>query len=364
MRFNSIKNYILTEFFHIRIKPQTIQLPITSKCNSRCATCNIWKCTRREDINVEKLKKALSDKYFSNVHNVGINGGEPFLHKNFIGVIKAVLTLKRIKSLYIISNGLSTDKIIENLEKAKQICDNKGVHIYLTISVDGVDDYYSKVRGVPGGYNRVINTLSIISKNLNRYCSSLTIGTTISKWNIENVASIKAVSSRLDIPVNYHIAVPNRRIHTNDNYDYSVLKDQKSLFLAREFFYGLFKYSPSVKQKLLYFQNYYYLLSNGTKRISGCSYKSQDITIDENLNLFFCAKESKSIGNVGKNSAMSLIKTQKARRECKRIMKCCSSCGHYITMPSIKGLLLFIRELIKPSVWLRYKLYARIRRYL
>ena len=51
----------------IRTKPKTLQLPITSRCNSRCKTCNVWKTKERIDIDPEQLKRALEDSYFSNI---------------------------------------------------------------------------------------------------------------------------------------------------------------------------------------------------------------------------------------------------------------------------------------------------------
>ena len=53
--------------FKIRRKPKVIQMPITSRCNSRCVTCNIWKEHTKTDINPEQLKKVLSSSFFSDV---------------------------------------------------------------------------------------------------------------------------------------------------------------------------------------------------------------------------------------------------------------------------------------------------------
>ncbi len=355
MRIRIIKNYFLTEVLGIRLKPQTIQLPITGKCNSKCSTCNIWKQKEHHDVNVDKLDKVLKDPYLLNVRNIGINGGEPFLHKDFVKVVETVLNLPRLENIYIISNGLATNRILSCLTDIKPKCDRKGVKILLTISLDATNEEYLKVRGVPG-YNQVIQTIKCISDDKNKYCYSLTIGTTISRNNIESIAEIRALALEMNYQVNYHLAVPNRRICTADDSAYSVFEDENSLALATELFYGLFKYSQGLKQRLLYFQNYYYLKSNGKTRISGCTYKTQDITLDENLNLYFCAKESYSIGNAYGNSVKELLTSRRAKQERKRIISLCTQCGHYITMPTFKGAILFLLELLKPSVWIKYKI--------
>ncbi len=38
--------------------------------------------------------------------------------------------------------------------------------------------------------------------------------------------------------------------------------------------------------------------------------------------------------------------------------KYCDTCVHYIVLPSVKGFILFITELLKPSVWIKYKIKA------
>ena len=49
----------IAEWFPFRKKPFVIQMPITSRCNSRCVTCNVWRHRERIDIDDNALKKAL-----------------------------------------------------------------------------------------------------------------------------------------------------------------------------------------------------------------------------------------------------------------------------------------------------------------
>lgn len=356
-RFQRLKNSFLSNTLQIRIKPETLQFPITGKCNSKCTTCNIWKQKETQDVDIEGLRKVVRDKYLSKIRNVGINGGEPFLHKNFLDVIECILELPKIKRIYLISNGILTNKILEQLEKAHELTQKKGVKILLTLSLDGKDDVYTSVRGIPNGDQRVILTLESIKADMTRYCESLTIGTTISLRNVMYLSQIDDVSHKLDIPVNYHIAVPNRRIYTEDDYSrYSIFEDERSRLVAMEFFYGLFKRQKNIKTQLLYFQNYIFIKNYGKKRLSACSYKKQDITIDERLNVYFCAKESKLLGNALDNSIDKILHSKEAKQEERRIRGTCNSCGHYITLPTVKCVLFFVFEKLKPAAWVIYRM--------
>lgn len=354
--------YLLTEILHIRIKPSTIQMPITGRCNSKCSTCNIWKQEKKEDIDLEQLAAVLKDPFLQKIENVGVNGGEPFLHHDFIGLINTLMNLPKIKRIYLITNGLLTNRVLRLLSEAHEVCKKNNVEIYLTISFDGINEIYTDVRGIKDGYKKVYETITLIKKDIDKYCETLTLGTTISKKNIEYISEIKMVAEKLELPINYHLAVLNRRIYTNDSYDeYSVLCDERSLALTTEFFWGLFKYSPRLKQKILYFQNYYYLAHKGKDRISACEYKYQDITIDENLNVYYCAKESMELG-IANQPIKKLLTDRKSIKELKRIRKTCKECGHYITIPTIRGTILFLAEMLKPMCWIKYKVLCKITR--
>lgn len=356
-----LKDYLLTEVLKIRIKPETLQFPITGKCNSKCITCNIWKKKENNDVDVEKLKKILRDEYLSQIKYVGINGGEPFLHSNFIEVIKTITILPKLKIIYLISNGLNTEKILILLEEAYKLLKIKNIKLALTISLDGINDIYFNVRGIPNGDDKVLKTIKEIKSKRGIYCDYLSIGTTISNSNIYNIAEIKTISKLLNIPINYHLAIPDRRIYTNNDYSrYVVFSDERKRKITTEFFFGEFKYGKTFREKLLYFQNFYYLLKNGKERISTCNYKMKDLTLDENLNLYFCAKESKPLGKVNEKNIKDLLNSEIAKKENKRILENCNTCGHYILIPSIKGIKGFITELLKPGIWIIYQILCKI----
>ncbi|MDR0537809.1 MAG: radical SAM protein [Tannerellaceae bacterium] len=341
---------IISDFFqaelNYRTKPRVLQLPITSKCNSRCVTCNVWKNKTPIDIEPDKLKDILGDPYFNEVTTVGINGGEPTLHLRFEDVVNAVLSLPKIKNIHLISNAILTKRLLSLMKSCKQLCSASGCVFNYTISIDGISQTHNTVRGVSTAFNKTIESLEEIMKDKNSYCDNIDIGCTISKYNVYNLVEFETYFSNYEININYHLAVPNKRIGTFYNADYSVLSDKRAKLMAEEFFLVKYKEANQIKNKIKYFMNFYYLNKGGKGRLATCHYLHQDITIDEKLDVFLCATASDKIGNLTVNTFNSLIKSGKVNEIEKNISELCDTCIHYCDFPSLKGLFIMFKYFI------------------
>ena len=337
------------DLFHIRRLPRVIQMPITGKCNSRCVTCNVWRHKDGIDMSPEKLCDVLRDPFFLKVHAVGINGGELTLHNDVEGIFRAVLTLPRIKNISVISNGLITKRLKEILSVAKQLCEERGVLLTLTLSIDGVGEVDDQVRGVAKAYERTLRTLTELAAEKEKYCDSILVGCTISRYNVEFLPQMEQLGKELNIPIEFHLAVPNKRIHTFDDSDrYNVLSDEHSRLLAAEFFYKkMEERKQSGYDMMRYFMQYDYLMSKGTRRLALCSYRYKDITIDEHMNLYLCATASDCIGNLTKNTVQDLRQSGNFRKIEQNTFVHCNQCVHYCWQPSFHALWLFFVFKIK-----------------
>lgn len=344
----------------IRRKPVTLQLPITSRCNSRCVTCNVWKKNTKFDIDSNNLKECLTDPYFSKVKNVGINGGEFSLVKDFDRVLDAVLVLPRLKDIYIISNGLLPQKILTILEYSKQKCEMNGIKLNFTLSVDGFGDVQNMVRGVPKAFKATQTILDSLVDEPLKYAHSISIGSTLSIANIAYIRQLETFLAKYPFPAHYHLAVPNKRIDTfSDSEKYYILCDEHSRMLAQEYFYNKFIETETIG-KFSYFAQYYFLKNRGKGRLTSCQYKYKDLTIDESLNLYLCATASEIVGDLNQTPASTLVTQTNCRFVEQAVQKQCDTCIHYIyDEPTLKGLVCFISEIIKRRIDNCYK-YERI----
>lgn len=338
--------------------PLTLQMPITSRCNSRCKTCNVWREKTDHNIDPIALKKALQDPFFSKVRSVGLNGGEFTLVPNFTQILESVLILPKLSDIYLITNGLFPKKLFEYLQSAKRLCDQCGVVLHLCLSVDGVGKVHELVRGIPHCFEKTQLILQELYSNKDAYCHAFSVGCTLSIHNIAFVRETEAYLNNFKgINVEYHLAVPNKRIKTFSDYqDYYVIDDEKARHLATEFFYG--KYLSAAKEgyRRQCFANYFFLNNKGKGRLCTCEYLHRDVTIDEDLNMALCATASDIIGNLREQSATSIINNNKAKVERRRLRKdCCDYCIHYSYQPlTLHGRWTYIQEEIKNRFVLRY----------
>lgn len=353
---------ILIDYFRIklkfRIKPRALQLPITSRCNSRCLTCNVWKNRDKVDINSSKLAEILSDNYFSKVQSVGINGGEPTLYNDLDGLLSALFSLPYLKSIYFISNSVNSNKLLHVLEVMKSRCSERGISFNLTVSVDGVGDVHNSVRGIPNSFKNTVNTIKEILLNTSKYCDNINLGCTVSKYNIYYLVELESYFQDYSVDLFYHLAVPNKRIGTFEDADYTVFSDERAKLMAQEFFFGKYVSTKKKSMKIVYFLNYYFLKSKVKSRLAICSYLYKDLTIDENLNLYLCATASEKIGNLNEATVGELIRSKQIKKIEADVQKQCDSCIHYCSIPNLKGLIIFLfhygNDLI---VWLvKYKI--------
>lgn len=342
---NSIYRYL-----SIRQKPRTLQMPITSRCNSMCKTCNVWKLPEKKDIDAKRLKESLSDSFFSEVETIGLNGGEITLVKNINDILEALFILPKLKSVHIISNGLLPDKLLSLLFKAKQKLNEHGITLGFTLSIDGYNKIHEEVRGISGCFKKSEKILNEITRNQGLYCDTFNIGCTISRFNVAWLPQTECFLEQYPVKVIYHLAVPNKRIHTFNDYTYYVFQEEECRLLALEFFQ--FKYqTTSLKKdpmtKFRYFANYYFLKNGGKGRLAHCSYLDRDVTINENLELSLCATASESAGNLNEASAQSISKNFRKIRN--QNINNCDTCIHYADTPTIKGLLIFIYSLLRKN---------------
>ena len=340
----------LIQTFGIRRKPRVIQMPITSRCNSKCLTCNIWKRQETKvDIDPTQLARILDNSFFSEVDSIGINGGEPSIHPHFIEVINSVLTLPKLKNIYVISNCIANKHLLELLETAHKMCRQKGVRLSLQISIDGIADLHNKIRGVKISYKHSINIVNQLLDSRNKYVDYFDIGCTISRYNIDYIKEIEDTLNELGVPVYYHLAVPNKRIHNFKQDDFSVETDSHSLQMAKEFFYEKSFNAQRLGDRVKYYLIYSYLCKHPKVRKFSCSYLYRDVTINENLELYLCATASDKIIDLGEKQ-QSIKGLQKCAVETKR---CCGDCIHYATSPNLFGYIEFFRYRIKYRNWIK-----------
>jgi MoaA/NifB/PqqE/SkfB family radical SAM enzyme len=346
--------------FRKRRYPHNIQFPITKMCNSRCVTCKIWEDRSGGGVEPENLRRLLRDPGFRQVRFVGINGGEPFLYDRLPEIVEALISgLPSLRSVNLITNGLLTDRTLKRLEELAGICRPRKVRLTLTVSLDGVGEVHDRVRGVPKAFDRTMATIQAIRKCPDRYCDRFSVFCTISKWNVHHLAELEAYAALHELPIRYHLAVPNRRIGTFDRHaDYNVLHEMDTRQAAAEFFYIKYRRERHVREKFKYFAQYRFLVSGGSERLADCDWLKRDITLDDAFMVSLCATASREIGDLRKEGLDQILFRKSTRDHADEIrIHHCRSCIHYANFPNTPGLIRFVADTLREKYW--KKLYER-----
>lgn len=106
-----------------------------------------------------------------------LTGGEPMLRKDIAEIFAAFACRQKAQTILINTNGLKPAKIVEVAEQVKT--EFPGTGLDFQISLDGMRDTHDRIRGVPGNFDKAIETLRAISELGEKYpaltCHALTV---------------------------------------------------------------------------------------------------------------------------------------------------------------------------------------------
>ncbi len=178
-----------------------IVLAVTYRCNSRCRMCSIWKINDHSDeISPDVLKNLPLD-----LETLNLSGGEPFLRADLSEMIKIAKKTCPNISITISSNGFATDLIIERMKEILKIDRN----ISVAISIDGIGEKHNEIRGIPGGFDRAINTVKRLKE---MGVKKLRLAFTAADYNFQELPAVYQLSRELGVEMTL------AAVHSSDNY--------------------------------------------------------------------------------------------------------------------------------------------------
>ena len=325
--------------------PKVIQLPITYNCNSACVMCNIWKMDHSGEMTVEEFAGFMKDPIFKEVEAVGINGGEPSLVPNLYEYAEEILKLPSLKSLNIISHGFSPKPLFKQVEQIYKSCKKNNIRFHISISLDGVGEIHDTVRGKKGVFEKTKSTIDEIIRNQSKYCDSYDIGCTVVRQNINYLIELDAFAKARNYNIKFRLGIDNKRIESDK------LREQYSVIYgslrqtAKEFFHYQISQSKDIQNQFKNFAIFHWLSIEKPKRLLGCAWKDEGITMDARGELYYCAVASESIGSLRKEGGEKIFFDEKNIDYRKNIIKNqCNNCIHdYHGQAEIKNVFIFLK---------------------
>jgi len=186
--------------------PMTLTFSVTNRCQSRCLTCQIWRLYREQPerasaelslSEIEAIFRSLGYTYFFN-----ISGGEPFLRDDLPDIVDLALRYLRPGIVHIPTNGLAPERVEAGTRRILQTMAALPRSIPLTIkpSLDGIGEEHDRIRGVPGNFQRVLETIQRLQRLGESYPNlHVEVGTVVSLANLEHLDEIAAFVHTLGV---------------------------------------------------------------------------------------------------------------------------------------------------------------------
>ena len=293
--------------------PQALSLEITHKCIAKCIMCNIWRISGDEpELSTDDWLELLSDSFLSDVRELDITGGEPFLLDDidllFSGISSLKQTnLKKLKSVAITTNGFLTGRVLEKTEKILRDFKKSGIDLVMVCAMDAVGEIHERIRNVKDAWNKVNNTIEGLVGLRGRYPNLVTgIKTTILPVNIDELERIVlyAAEKGLFTIISPFIITSGRYLNQEIEKDLIFSKEDKGKMLR--FFAGnQFKWSFHGESLVEY-------LKSGTIR-KPCSCGFNYFFTRSSGEVFLCPLINRSMGNVKNERIVSLLSSRKAK---------------------------------------------------
>ncbi|MGA2284865.1 MAG: radical SAM protein [Dehalococcoidia bacterium] len=168
-----------------KVMPVNMTVSITSACNSRCLTCNIW--SERTPGDGDDLTLDEFDRTFRSLGRTPywftISGGEPFLREDIVDICKSLYDHCRPAQINIPTNSLVWRPIAQRVAAIADYCRRSDVVINL--SLDGVGAKHDELRGVKGNFDKVLRVFRQL-KELNRPNLTVGVHSVISRFNVDH----------------------------------------------------------------------------------------------------------------------------------------------------------------------------------
>jgi len=184
--------------------PYKVEFYLTERCDSRCQTCDCWRRPSQTAMMTQERIFNAAQSMGSELLWVGLSGGEPTLRQDFIEIAQGIAQrCPRLVLLNFGTNGMNPERV---LRQAEGVAGLALPFVIAALSIDGVGDVHDAARGVPGAFERAMESaegLCALEKRHPRF--RVSFQTTVSPLNAEGLLDLHHYLARR-FPGHLHMA--------------------------------------------------------------------------------------------------------------------------------------------------------------
>ena len=182
--------------------PENITIFLTLKCNAKCSHCFIANLNSNfYEMGLDDISKIIDS--LNQPTYLVLTGGEIFLRNDLDLILDKLMSSTKVRGIKLCTNGSLTQKVED---VCKKILEKYNKPLNVQVSLDGLKEVHDRIRKLPNGFDKAIQTcerIKLLKQNYRRL--SLITAITIMQDNINNVAELvdfleqKKIPSKLSI---------------------------------------------------------------------------------------------------------------------------------------------------------------------
>lgn len=142
-------NFLTDRTFNLPL----VTINLTTRCNSRCLTCDFWRVQDRADLALSGIKNIADSVKRLSIKTFNLSGGEPLLHPDFTAAVEILSGTKA--KLQLVTNGVLLGRYAFFVSR---------FFSKVFVSLDGsTPELYRKVRGVDA-FKEVVKGVRMLKK--------------------------------------------------------------------------------------------------------------------------------------------------------------------------------------------------------
>ena len=308
---------------HELVNPEVLVLPLTYRCNARCAMCDLGR-GHKETIADEFIDKVLTAESLRDLQVVNITGGEPFLDDRLPQIcMRMADAFPKLEAIGISTNGTLTKRILDATEKMREFFAGHKTQLAIEISLDGPQEVHDRVRGIKGAFDAAIATYHGL-KESGFPLQFLNFGCNVNPMTVDTLDKVLTIGKALGAYVNFTPVVQSDLYFRNEKSDAIQAINKRFVEKATAFFDRLLQ----TKQIDEFYHRFCVTYLNAGQRAVGCVFRENGLFIDPDGDVYVCSSfRELKLGSMNEHSLDEILRSEKAALIRKNAGSYCARCG-------------------------------------
>jgi MoaA/NifB/PqqE/SkfB family radical SAM enzyme len=270
--------------------------------------CGIWRQTPNDlqgELSPQDYKRILTDRLFSRISFVSVQGGEPTLRTDLEEIAATIVErLPRLRSLNMVSNGLSTKKVLSDVSKMVEICSAKKISLSISISAHGVGKVVDEAYGVNSASERVASTLKELRLLSEHFPFHLLLNCVLTNVTLHSVHDFLRWSQDEGFPTSFFLGEVRERFMNMDMEEIVRISERDRPFLV-SFLRQLSRNRNLLNHSAFRYDRLADMIEGNSVRDLSCHYAMGGVILGSDGSLYYCP-HSRAIGNCRTESASNV----------------------------------------------------------